>query len=263
MSVMVNDADAFVVPFLPNTAATQTLARRLDRVGLDDGDHALTKAWLSDLALYEGLQAKEQRMALYMSAGRKIDPDTGEITQDEDQVNEAAFRAFVATLMPWQDHAAEGRQMVAYLDEALTALATMLEQDEVRWSRARLVWVGLRHGPLKRPLPPGALWGGWRWANSLRDMEHEGWKHAIRCRQLYRVLTSEGKRGAIEEFGLVEIGDLDPLWHGIWPSAERDALDQRADEIGVCQHWSLFNVQRKKTQHTELQRVTKQKRVSR
>lgn len=234
-----------VVPFVADTAAARTIARRLGRVGLADSDNQTTAAWINDLALYEALQAKEQRVALYLTAGRVIDRETGEVTIDQDAIDEAAWSAFVAALAPWRAHADEGRAMLNFLDNMLRAIAALPVEDEVRFTHHAGIWIGLRHGPVKRPLPPSVKW---RWPHSFADQEHEGFRHAIACRQRYRILAEPAKRAAIEAFGLVERAQIDPLWHGIWPTTERDELDQAADAAGVCKHWTLFNVAKRRKQ---------------
>lgn len=231
----------FALPHLADTAAARTIARRLDRLGMADTDNASTQAWVNDLQLYEALMEKEARVALYVGQTRRVDTETGEVTHGHpDDLAEAAWRAFATDLALWREHAEEAGRILTMLDGALDHMALLTIDEPSRWTRVCGLWIGMRHGPLKRPLPPGAPWNGWVWQGSYRDWLHQGWRHATVCRQRYRALTKESKRAAIAEFGLEERGQVDPLWHGIWPIAQQDALDRRAQELHVCDWWGLI-----------------------
>lgn len=231
----------FALPHRADIAAARTIARRLDRLGMADTDNDSTAAWIHDLELYEALMEQEQRMALYLGATRRVDRETGEVTHGHpDDLAEAAWRAFATDLALWREHAAMGARILTMLDGALDALAALPHDDPTRWARSCGLWIGMRHGPLKRPLPPVMPWKTWVWGGSYRDWLHQGWRHATVCRQRYRALTKESRRAAIAEFGLEERGQVDPLWHGIWPVAAQDALDRRAQELHVCDWWGLI-----------------------
>lgn len=230
------------VPPIEIPAAALTIARRLDRAGLADTDNAATAAWLHDLALYESLIDSERRMALYIGAARVVDRETGEVTHDADRAADAALRDAMGDLEAWRAHAGECRAMVAWLDAALTTIAAIPVVDLGAYQRACGLWCRLRHGdgkrPAVRPLPPSAPWRDWSWPVALAWHQTDGYiRYLPLCRQRWRLLAAPGRRAVLEEFGIAS--DLD-LLHKVYPVAERDALDERANTLGVSLFWSLM-----------------------
>jgi len=226
----------FALPHLADTAAARTIARRLDRLGIADTDNDSTAAWVHDLELYEALMEKEQRMALYVGQTRRVDRETGEVTHGhDDDLAEAAWRAFVTDLGLWRAHAEQAGRILAMLDGALDALAATPHDDPTRWARSCGYWSSIRHGPFPRPLPPVAPWSQFSGGTSYRQHMDQGWLLMIVVRDRYRPLTKESKRAARQEFG---IGEPQDIYHVIAPLAQRDALDQRAQSLSVSHYWS-------------------------
>jgi hypothetical protein len=222
---------ALTYPRIAIPAAATTIARRLDRAGLVDTDHAATAAWLHDLALYERQVDKERCMALYVGAARTVDVD-GVVTRDPDLAADAALVDCLGDLAAWSAHAAVARAMIALLDSALTAIDAIPVADLAPWVRAGGLWLRLRQGAgAVRPLPPVTPWRDWRWDMSLKAHDLDGYRrHMVVCRQRYRLLAPPGRRAVAEEHGIRD--DLDIL-HRLYPVAERDALDERAKVLGV------------------------------
>lgn len=224
-----------LMPSLEVPAAAATLGKRLMRAWSDDPDTA--GDWLQDLAVYERLMAAEARMALYLGKARKVDDD-GVVTLDAGAAADAAWWDFVGDLAAWRAHADEARAMLALLGRALDHIAAIPAGDLAAYQRASAVYHRLRHGVAVRPLPPAAPWREWRWPVSLKTWEMEAYRHhLIVCRQRLRLLAEGGRRAAAEEFGIRE--DVD-LLHMVYPVAERDRLDERANVLGVDLYWSLM-----------------------
>lgn len=206
-----------------------TAAPALD---LADTDTPSTLAWLAQLTTYEETIKQERRMALFTTAARTIDRETGEVTRSADAAAEAAWRYFVGTLTGWQAHATEARAMIALLDGALTTLEGLPTADCAGWARGCGLYLRLRYQPVGvRPLPPLAPWRDWSWGVSLATWRTEAYRdHLVPTRHAYLLLAAPAKRAAREEFA---IGDPSDILHTVFPVEELHTLDYRAGTLCV------------------------------
>lgn len=114
-----------------------------------------------------------------------------------------------AALADFRAHGDVARAMIARLGALLDRMDALPMGDAAGWATGQARYLGLRYGPLPRPLPPGA----WPFPATLRDWQHRGWALAIRCRG-------------------TGMADAD-LWASCWPQAETDALDRRAGALCI------------------------------
>ena len=210
----------YVYPTAPPEALT--LARRLDRAGYADTDHASTAEWLAALHTYEALMATATRRATF-KADRRVDSDgvvlTGEAALADLALAELATRMAAFAALGQRVQAA-----VTYLDGLLDQYAALptdpgtLDQAEALQRRYIGRRVRVQDGP----------------AVTLADLIAEGWRLAVRCREGYRVLNADGQRAAVEAWGPFRDASGDgPLWHTVMPQTAILALDARAARLGV------------------------------
>lgn len=143
----------------------------------------------------------------------------------------ARYEALAASVAAFQAHGEVGRQMITRLSSLLDRLEALPLEDTAGWVTGVARYLGLRYGPLPRPLPPGA----WPWRSTLRAWQMAGWGLAIVARRDYAALSPNQQQQAVAEFGEFKDakGNDRPLLLMCWPQREEDALDRRAAALGA------------------------------
>lgn len=200
---------------LPPPPEALTIARRLDRAGYLNTDHAETTDWLASLKIYEALMATATRKATFKQ--RQIDLD-GVVRGPDDQ----ALAELAARVAALDAHAERMRRAVAYLDG-------LLDRHEALPATAE--------GELaSRPL--AARYRSYRRGDapvSLHTLVLECWRLAVCVREAYRVLSEAGKADAVADWGPFQDANGDsPILYGHTPQREIELLDKRATRLGVA-----------------------------
>lgn len=214
----------FLPASVPESAAARTLAKRLERAGMAQDFGQADEDWLATLAAYEETVNRSLRMSTFLLDDELALPGA------QDTADDRAYARLATAVADWQAHGAIGRAMITRLSTLLDRIEALPVEDAAGWTTGVSRYLGLRYGPLPRPLPPGA----WPWSHYLRAWHIEGWGSAIVCRQLYRLLSPHQREAAVGDFGrFVDAdGNDGPLWLLGWPQREEDALDRRAAALG-------------------------------
>jgi hypothetical protein len=143
----------------------------------------------------------------------------------------ARYVALTASVAAFRAHGDTGRLMITRLSSLLDRMEALPIEDTTGWTTGVARYLGLRYGPLPRPLPPGA----WGWRHTLRSWQMMGWGVAIVARKNYAALSPRQQEQAVAEFG--EFRDTrgrdTPLLLMCWPQREEDALDRRAAALNA------------------------------
>jgi hypothetical protein len=215
--------------FLPasvqESGAARTLAKRLERAGLVQDFGQADSDWLATLAAYEEACNRSLRMATFLVDDEQALPYAQDVADDR------TYARLAGAVADWQAHGNIGRAMITCLNALLDRLEALTHDETAAWATGIARYVGLRYGPLPRPLPPGA----WPWSHTLRAWHIEGHGSAIVCRQIYGIMSPNQRNQAVSDFGLFKDADNNdhPLWLMGWPQKEEDRLDLRAAKLGI------------------------------
>lgn len=142
-----------------------------------------------------------------------------------------AYGALTGAMAVFQANGEQGEQMIARLHRLLDRMETLPVDDVAGWVAGVSRYLGLRRGPLPRPLPPGA----WPWKHTLAHGVTLAWDLASEAHHRYRQLGKTQRLRAASEFGRFadERGNPAPLLRRGWPVEALAELDRRSGQLCV------------------------------
>jgi hypothetical protein len=115
------------------------------------------------------------------------------------------------------------RKAIAYLSGLLDRHDALPLDAAIEANEIAVRYLRYRHGPVAAG------------QQSLKHLVVVAWGRAVRCRIAYRQLSQEGRDQAIARWGAFTdvAGSDNPLWVMCFPQEELDALDVRAQGMGI------------------------------
>lgn len=140
------------------------------------------------------------------------------------------YAALTAAMERFQAHGREGEAMIARLDLLLDRMQALPVAEVDGWVTGTARYLGLRYGPLRRPLPPGL----WRWGYPLAHAAVLAWDLASESHFRFKQCSRNQRRDAVAAWGafLDERGAPSPLLRLGWPVEALERLDRRS--AGLC-----------------------------
>lgn len=141
-----------------------------------------------------------------------------------------ASEALTASMDRFQAFGREGEEMIAKLSGLLTRMQALPVEEVDGWVTGTARYLGLRYGPICRPLPPGA----WPWMYPLAHAVVLAWDLASEAHFRFKQCSRKQRRDAVSLWGvfLDERGAPSPLLRLGWPTEALTALDRKA--AGLC-----------------------------
>lgn len=140
-------------------------------------------------------------------------------------------KALTASMERFQAFGREGEAMIAKLSSLLSRMEALPVEDVDGWVTGTARYLGLRYGPLRRPLPPGL----WRWSYPLAHAIVLAWDLASESHFRFKQCSRNQRRDAVDRWGvfLDERGAPSPLLRLGWPVEALERLDRLAANLCI------------------------------